>query len=154
METKKRPHADDAEQSRAKKRAVSDDRASPSHLNGTTTSHGDEPKEGDNIEVLLISRRVCVFQGLRSDIQLFRKEAIYRRMRYYSREAERSQARVADLERRFNTCQAGLAALEACWTQVSTNDTRLTPPLMPCAVDWDNSLPREAGGPPFTRERV
>ena len=52
METKKRPHADDAEQSRAKKRAVSDDRASPSHLNGTTTSHGDEPKEGDNIEVM------------------------------------------------------------------------------------------------------
>ncbi|RPD59927.1 BRE1-domain-containing protein [Lentinus tigrinus ALCF2SS1-6] len=99
METKKRPHADDAEQSRAKKRAVSDDRASPSHPNGTTTSHGDEPKEGDNIE-------------------LFRKEAIFRRMRHYSREAERSQARVADLERRFNTCQAGLAALEACWTQL------------------------------------
>ncbi|TFK86628.1 BRE1-domain-containing protein [Polyporus arcularius HHB13444] len=99
METKKRPHADDAEQSRAKKRAVSDDHASPSHPNGTTTSHGDEPKEGD-------------------DIELFRKEAIFRRMRYYSREAERSQARVEDLERRFNTCQAGLAALEACWTQL------------------------------------
>ncbi|KAI0703349.1 BRE1-domain-containing protein [Cerioporus squamosus] len=99
METRKRPHADDGEQSRAKKRAVSDDRASPSHPNGTTTPIGDEPKEGDNIE-------------------LFRKEAIFRRMRYYSREAERSQARVADLERRFNTCQAGLAALEACWTQL------------------------------------
>ena len=51
MESKKRPHADDGEHSRAKKRAVSDDRASPSHPNGTTTSHGDEPSGGDNIEV-------------------------------------------------------------------------------------------------------
>ncbi|EJF65375.1 BRE1-domain-containing protein [Dichomitus squalens LYAD-421 SS1] len=99
MESKKRPHADDGEHSRAKKRAVSDDRASPSHPNGTAVSHGDEPKEGDNIE-------------------LFRKEAIFRRMKHYSREAERSQARVADLERRFSTCRAGLAALEVCWTQL------------------------------------
>ena len=52
-------------------------------------------------------------------VQLFRKEAIFRRMKHYSREAERSQARVIELERRFNTCQAGLAALEACWSQVS-----------------------------------
>lgn len=51
MESKKRPHADDGEHSRAKKRAVSDDRASPSHPNGTTSSHGDEPKDGDDIEV-------------------------------------------------------------------------------------------------------
>ena len=50
-------------------------------------------------------------------------------MRHYSREAERSQARVAELERRFSTCQAGLAALEACWTQVSGNDTRSNRPL-------------------------
>ncbi|KAI0743501.1 BRE1-domain-containing protein [Daedaleopsis nitida] len=101
MESKKRPHVDDDEPSRAKKRAVSDDHASPmpSHPNGTSASHSDEPKEGDNIE-------------------LFRKEAIYRRMKYYSREAERSQARAADLERRFHSCQAGLAALEACWSQL------------------------------------
>ncbi|KAI0780121.1 BRE1-domain-containing protein [Fomes fomentarius] len=99
MESKKRPHADDGEHSRAKKRAVSDELATPSHPNGTIASHSDEPKEGDNIE-------------------LFRKEAIYRRMKYYSREAERSQTRVAELERRFSTCQAGLAALEACWAQL------------------------------------
>ncbi|KAI0775654.1 BRE1-domain-containing protein [Trametes elegans] len=99
MESRKRPHADDAELSRPKKRAVSDDRASPSHLNGTTTSHSDEPKDTDSVE-------------------LFRKEAIYRRMKHYSREAERSQARVADLERRRGQCEAGLAALEACWTQL------------------------------------
>nr|VWO99562.1 N/A [Ganoderma boninense] len=99
MESKKRPHAEDVEHSRAKKRAVSDDRSSPSHPNGMTASHADEPRDGDNIE-------------------LFRKEAIFRRMKHYSREAERSQARVAELERRFSTCQAGLAALEACWTQL------------------------------------
>jgi hypothetical protein len=51
--------------------------------------------------------------------QLFRKEAIFRRMRHYSREHDRSQSRVAELERRKNTCEAGLAAMAACWTQVS-----------------------------------
>ncbi|CDO75357.1 hypothetical protein BN946_scf184966.g25 [Trametes cinnabarina] len=98
MESRKRPHVDDGEPSRPKKRAASDDRASPSHPNGTTP-HNDEPKETDNVE-------------------LFRKEAIYRRMKHYSREAERSQARVAELERRRTQCEAGLAALEACWTQI------------------------------------
>ncbi|KAI0675260.1 BRE1-domain-containing protein [Trametes maxima] len=98
MESRKRPHADDAEPSRPKKRAVSDDRASPSHPNGNS-SHGDEPKDNDSVE-------------------LFRKEALYRRMKHYSREAEKSQARVAELERRRSQCEAGLAALEACWTQL------------------------------------
>lgn len=53
MESKKRPHVDDDEPSRAKKRAVSDDHASPmpSHLNGTSASHSDEPNDGDNLEV-------------------------------------------------------------------------------------------------------
>ncbi|KAM5530764.1 hypothetical protein V8D89_015571 [Ganoderma adspersum] len=121
MESKKRPHADDAEHSRAKKRAVSDDRASPSHPNGTTASHGDEPRDGDNIE-------------------LFRKEAIFRRMKHYSREAERSQARVVELERRFSTCQAGLAALEACWTQlIGTIRSLVKPEDLP-------SLPTESEG--------
>lgn len=59
-------------------------------------------------------------------MQLFRKEAIYRRMKYYSREAERSQTRVAELERRFSTCQAGLAAFEACWAQVRVISTLST----------------------------
>lgn len=49
---------------------------------------------------------------------MFRKDAIYRRMKYYSRENDKNQARVAELERRRDTCEAGLAALEACWTQV------------------------------------
>lgn len=49
---------------------------------------------------------------------MFRKDAIYRRMKFYSRENDKNQARVAELERRRDTCEAGLAALEACWTQV------------------------------------
>lgn len=39
-------------------------------------------------------------------------------MKHYARENERSQARIAELERKRNTCEAGLAALEACWGQV------------------------------------
>ncbi|OBZ67158.1 E3 ubiquitin-protein ligase BRE1 [Grifola frondosa] len=98
MESRKRPHAEDIEHTQSKKRALSDEHGSPSHLNGSA-SHPDEPNDGDNLE-------------------MFRKDAIYRRMKYYSREHERSQARVADLERRRSTCEAGLAALEACWTQI------------------------------------
>ncbi|KAI0733141.1 BRE1-domain-containing protein [Fomitopsis betulina] len=97
-ETKKRPHADDVEQSLPKKRAVSEDKPSASPVNGLA-SHLDEPKDGDNLE-------------------MFRKDAIYRRMKHYSREYERSEARVAELERRRSSCEAGLAALEACWTQI------------------------------------
>ncbi|KAJ8462214.1 hypothetical protein ONZ51_g11039 [Trametes cubensis] len=121
MESRKRPHVDDGEPSRPKKRAVSDDRASPSHPNGTA-SHSDEPKDSDHVE-------------------LFRKEAIYRRMKHYSREAERSQARVAELERRRTQCEAGLAALEACWTQFGAaywHDT------LPCIRDLTVHVSSEA----------
>ena len=40
-------------------------------------------------------------------------------MKHYSRENEKNLAKIAELERRRDTCEAGLAALEACWTQVS-----------------------------------
>lgn len=53
---------------------------------------------------------------------MFRKDAIYRRMKHYSRENERSLAKIAELERRKHTCEAGLAALEACWSQVRKSD--------------------------------
>jgi len=51
---------------------------------------------------------------------MFRKEAIFRRMRYYSRESERCQIRIVDLERQKLKCEAGLAAMETCWQQVKT----------------------------------
>lgn len=41
-------------------------------------------------------------------------------MKLYSRENEKSLHKIAELERRRDTCEAGLAALEACWTQVRT----------------------------------
>jgi len=39
-------------------------------------------------------------------------------MKHYSRENERNQIRIDELERRKNTCEAGLAAMSACWAQV------------------------------------
>ena len=51
----------------------------------------------------------------------FRKDAIFRRMKHYSRENERNLAKIAELEQRRNTCEAGLAAIGACWSQVSTD---------------------------------
>jgi hypothetical protein len=48
----------------------------------------------------------------------FRKEAIFRRMRHYSRENERSQSRIAELEHLKSTYEASLAVMGACWTQV------------------------------------
>jgi len=52
---------------------------------------------------------------------MFRKDAIFRRMKYYSRESERCQSRIAELERQKSRCEAGLAAMETCWQQVKTS---------------------------------
>jgi hypothetical protein len=41
-------------------------------------------------------------------------------MRWYSRELDRSHAVIEELEARSLTCQAALAAIEACWDQVMT----------------------------------
>ncbi len=40
-------------------------------------------------------------------------------MMHYSREHQRSIARIQELERRKITCEASLAAISACWTQVN-----------------------------------
>lgn len=50
---------------------------------------------------------------------MFRKEAIFRRMKHYSREGERCQSRITQLERQKSRCEAGLAAMETCWQQVN-----------------------------------
>lgn len=39
-------------------------------------------------------------------------------MRHYARENEKSQARIAQLEQRKSSCEAGLVAIAACWEQV------------------------------------
>ncbi|EPQ57301.1 hypothetical protein GLOTRDRAFT_137657 [Gloeophyllum trabeum ATCC 11539] len=98
MESRKRTHAEDADPVVTKKRAVSNGYGSPTRVNGVATEV-DEPKENDELES-------------------FRKEAIFRRMKHYSREHERSQHRIEELERRRNACEAGLSAIQACWTQL------------------------------------
>ncbi|KIK09930.1 hypothetical protein K443DRAFT_671248 [Laccaria amethystina LaAM-08-1] len=97
MESRKRPLTDDIDTSVAKKRILTGSNGSP-HVNGVALEQ-DEPGPGDNLE-------------------LFRKEAIYRRMKHYSRENERNHIRIDELERRKNTCEAGLAAMSACWAQL------------------------------------
>lgn len=39
-------------------------------------------------------------------------------MKHYFREYERSQSRIVELERKKNTCETGLAAISAYWSQV------------------------------------
>ncbi|PVG02505.1 hypothetical protein CPB86DRAFT_697268 [Serendipita vermifera] len=51
-------------------------------------------------------------------LQLFRKEAIYRRMQHYSRELERSQQAVEQLKVKTLSYQATLLAMETCWNQL------------------------------------
>ncbi|KAI6121400.1 hypothetical protein F5141DRAFT_1194147 [Pisolithus sp. B1] len=99
MESKKRPHSDDGDAFQVKKRVVTGLSGSP-EVNG-------RPTENDQLE-------------------LFRKDAIFRRMRHYSRENERSQARIAQLEQRKNSCEAGLVAIAACWQQLVETIRTLT----------------------------
>ncbi|KDQ57820.1 hypothetical protein JAAARDRAFT_178316 [Jaapia argillacea MUCL 33604] len=98
MESRKRPLAEDTDPISTKKRAVASIDGSPAHVNGTITDE-DEPKDNAHLE-------------------LFRKEAIFRRMKHYSRECERSQSRIAQLEQRRAVCEAGLTAMQACWQQL------------------------------------
>ncbi|EIW82882.1 hypothetical protein CONPUDRAFT_136103 [Coniophora puteana RWD-64-598 SS2] len=103
METKKRHFAGDGELSQSKKRAVSG-------VNGLP-----EPKGADQAAPEA------------DKIELFRKDAIFRRMRHYSRENEKSQMRIAQLEQRKSTCEAGLMAMAACWEQLVNTIHALTP---------------------------
>ncbi|KIJ67989.1 hypothetical protein HYDPIDRAFT_83645 [Hydnomerulius pinastri MD-312] len=106
MESRKRPLADDADVTQAKKRVFTGVSGSP-EANGVTAD-AVEPTADDQLE-------------------LFRKDAIFRRMRHYSRENERSQARIAQLEQRKTTCEAGLVAMAACWEQLVGTIRTLSP---------------------------
>ncbi|KAK2464239.1 hypothetical protein APHAL10511_003696 [Amanita phalloides] len=97
MESRKRAHSDEDEPAAVKKRIVSIANGSP-HINGSSI----EPEELD----------------LGRNLESFRKEAIYRRMKHYCRENERNLARITELERRKNKYEAGLAAISACWSQL------------------------------------
>ncbi|KAF8070613.1 BRE1 E3 ubiquitin ligase-domain-containing protein [Lyophyllum atratum] len=99
MASRKRPFAEDEDTAATKKRVLTGPNGSPL-VNGLVEEQ-EEPTEADSLE-------------------LFRKEAIFRRMRHYAREHDRSQSRVAELERRKQTCEAGLAAMAAVLEPVKT----------------------------------
>lgn len=101
MESRKRPHMpDDGDVSvAAKKRVLTGSNGTP-HVNSNTSDQTEDE------------------QLFAVGLENFRKEAIYRRMKYYCRENERNVARIQDLERRKTSCEAGLAAISACWSQL------------------------------------
>ncbi|KAI9572298.1 hypothetical protein HD554DRAFT_2015366 [Boletus coccyginus] len=111
MESRKRPLTDDAEPTtQPKKRVVTSPGvgSSPHTIpNGTPDVVLPEPTADDQLE-------------------LFRKDALFRRMRHYARENERSLARIAQLEQRKSTCEAGLVAIAACWEQLVDTIRTLT----------------------------
>jgi E3 ubiquitin-protein ligase BRE1 len=120
--SRKRPHLGDSEPLPSKKRAVSVN-GTTVPVNGTvlpTAAADDEPTDQDNLEVDCISffSPKPVLTQFVAPIQQFRKEAIFRRMRHYSRENERSLARISELEHLKSTYEASLAVVGACWTQV------------------------------------
>ncbi|KAF9049980.1 BRE1 E3 ubiquitin ligase-domain-containing protein [Panaeolus papilionaceus] len=96
MESRKRPLPDDDGTSTSKKRILTG-------ANGSPRANGAADDEEENFA---------------NKLELFRKEAIFRRMKHYSRENERSLARIQELEQRKTTCEAGLAAMSACWSQL------------------------------------
>lgn len=122
VHSRKRPHLGDSEPLPSKKRAVS--------VNGTTVlvngsvlppaAVDEEPRDQDNLEVVSMpsSFEFPFLTQFAAPFQQFRKEAIFRRMRHYSRENERSQARISELEHLKSTYEASLAVMGACWTQV------------------------------------
>ncbi|KIK80873.1 hypothetical protein PAXRUDRAFT_833269 [Paxillus rubicundulus Ve08.2h10] len=106
MESRKRPFIDDGEVTHAKKRVLTGVGGSPQPSDATVDAV--EPTADDQLE-------------------LFRKDAIFRRMKHYSRENERSQVRIAQLEQRKSTCEAGLVAIAACWEQLVETIRTLAP---------------------------
>ncbi|KAG1771722.1 BRE1 E3 ubiquitin ligase-domain-containing protein [Suillus occidentalis] len=118
LESRKRPLPDDGEVAQAKKRVLTSTSGSP-EVNGLSANHdAEEPADNHQLE-------------------LFRKEAIFRRMKHYSRENERNQARITQLEQRRSSCEAGLVAIAACWKQLVDTIQTLTPPDELSVVEVD-----------------
>lgn len=55
-------------------------------------------------------------------------------MRHYARELERAQSTIEELEKRKNVCEAGMAAMEACWNQVGLFGGRDAIALTVCSM--------------------
>ncbi|EJD35307.1 hypothetical protein AURDEDRAFT_188795 [Auricularia subglabra TFB-10046 SS5] len=99
MESRKRPGSPAEDPTASKKRALMSATGAPVHVNGVDDTEQAEPSEDSNLE-------------------LFRKEAIYRRMRHYAREHERGRRRIEQLEAARETYQASMLAIETCWNQL------------------------------------
>ncbi|KZT57753.1 hypothetical protein CALCODRAFT_270194 [Calocera cornea HHB12733] len=52
------------------------------------------------------------------DVELFQKEALWRQMRQYSRDKERAERKVVELQRKQEATEAAMAAMEATWTEL------------------------------------
>ncbi|KIJ49660.1 hypothetical protein M422DRAFT_66121 [Sphaerobolus stellatus SS14] len=130
-DTKKRPLEDGHETGISKKRAVSSSTDSPVPVNG---------KMGAGYEDLS-----------EMNLEKFRKEAIYRRMKQHSRENERAQEQIAWLERKREMLQANIAAINACWEQL-VSEVRSLLQSSPAGdgvkrEESDNAVSRIAGSP-------
>ncbi|KZV81614.1 hypothetical protein EXIGLDRAFT_844460 [Exidia glandulosa HHB12029] len=100
MESRKRPGSPVEDPSAHKKRAIASATDDPTHTNGVEAAADDAELAED------------------SNLELFRKEAIFRRMRHYAREHERGRRRVEELEAAQETYLAGMQAIETCWNQL------------------------------------
>lgn len=101
MDSRKRHLIDDDGPGAVKKHIIEGPNGAP-HVNGTVAEYdADDQQER---------------QG--NDLESFRKEALYRRMKHYSREHDRAQRRIAELERSRSSSEAGIAAVSACWSQL------------------------------------
>lgn len=92
-------------------------------------------------------------------LERFQKEAIFRRMKHYSRLNDELSLRVQDLERRLRRSEAVVGAVEACWNQLVGHAQSLVPtglpPLEPSALEiYDMSqsfpLPKHDEEPPIS----
>ncbi|KAG9043568.1 E3 ubiquitin-protein ligase bre1 [Tulasnella sp. UAMH 9824] len=132
MEARKRAASPDSIGPSSKKRIISaSDWSKPISVTVQKTEDDDEGEDiaGDQLE-------------------RFQKEAIFRRMRHYSRLKDELSLRVQDLEKRLRRSEAVVGAVESCWNQLVSHAQSLVPtglpPLEPSALeiyDMSRSFP-------------
>ncbi|KAF9520292.1 hypothetical protein BS47DRAFT_750372 [Hydnum rufescens UP504] len=86
--------------SQVKKRAITSSNGSPASIVAADTPIESEREPQAN------------------NLELFRKEAIFRRMRQHARERDRAESRIAELEHRKLILEAAMGAVENCWNQI------------------------------------
>jgi len=122
METSRKRQLEGEEVISSKKRVTSSGKVQV-QVNGKEVNDAEMPTD-ENLEVRSCpeNARLLLIQSLK----LFRKGAIYRRMKHYARSYERAEQAVADLEETCATYAAGIAAMDACWTLVCKYQVSIT----------------------------